>query len=109
MARKTSFHVYIGVEELDEIERFVADPTTPVSTISECFREMSKLGMQTFHYSEMAKDPEKAAEFAEKISILTKDGNKRDWLQAQSETDLIQMSRLITAERKDRYNQRALV
>ena len=42
---------------------------------------MSKLGMQTFHYAEMSKNPEKAAEFAERLNLLTKDSNMNEWLQ----------------------------
>ena len=109
MTRKTTFHIWISPEDLDAIEKFVADPTTPVSTISECFREMSKLGMQTFNYAEMAKNPEKAAEFAERLNLLTKDSNTSEWIQAQPESDLIEVSRLISLERQSRYKQRSLV
>ena len=109
MTRKTTFHIWISPEDLASIEKFVADPTTPVSTISECFREMSKLGIQTFHYAEMSKNPEKAAEFAERLNLLTKDSNTSEWIQAQPESDLIEVSRLITLERNNRYKQRSLV
>ena len=109
MTRKTTFHIWISPEDLDSIEKFVADPTTPVSTISECFREMSKLGMQTFHYAEMSKNPEKAAEFAERLHQLTKDSNMNEWLQAQPESVLIEVSRLSLLERQNRYKQRSLV
>ena len=109
MSKKTLFHIWIGVEDLEEIEKFVADPTTPVSTKSECFREMTKLGIQTYHYAETMKDPAKAAEFSKKLNLLTKDSNVREWVQAQSETDLVNTAHLITLERNDRYKQRSLV
>ena len=109
MSRKAPFHIWIGIEELDEVEKFVADPTTPVSTMSECFREMTKLGIQTYHYTETMKDPDKVAEFEKQMGILAKHSNMSEWLQAQSESDLANASHRINLERKARYEQRALV
>ena len=109
MSRKTHFHISIDVEDLAEVERFVADPKTPVTTMSECFREMTKFGMQTFHYTETMKDPEKAAEFEKQMGLLLKHSNMDEWIQAQSESDLANASHRINLERKARYEQRSLV
>jgi len=67
------------VERINELVKDYRNPRGVFKSSSEAVRELIKVGLEVHNYQDIMKDPQKAAEFQEKMQELIKNEEMDKW------------------------------
>ena len=107
--RNVSISLRVDVRDLDEYEKKVRteyNPTGQFSSLSECLRELSKIGNKVMDYQELMKDPEKAEEFRIKMQEMLQTQSMDEWSQTLSTEQLDGFLTFLQIEKEKRFEQK---
>ena len=103
--------IRFGLNDLDEFEKNIRSDYKPVAkfnSLSECIRELAKVGNKVLQYQDMMKDPERANEFKEKMQEMLETQNMDEWSQTLSSDQLDGFLMFLNIEKEKRFEQKQL-
>ena len=109
LKRTTMISLRVDNRDLDDFEKNVhtqANPQGRYGNVSECIRELAKMGNQILEYQEMMKDPEKKNEFVEKMQEMIETQNFDEFAQTLSPDQLDGFIMFLTIEKEKRFEQK---
>ena len=106
--RSTMISLRVNNHDLDEFEKNVK-PEGKYNNVSECIRELAKIGHKVIEYQEMMKDPEKSQEFANKMKEIIKTENFDQFTQTLSTEQLDGFLMFMQIEKEKRIEQKNLL
>lgn len=95
--------------DLDDLEKNVKSPQNPqgkFKNVSQCIRELAKVGHQVVEYQEMMKDPEKKNEFLIKMQEMIQTQNFDEFAQTLSTDQIDGFLMFLTMEKDKRFEQK---
>ena len=110
--RTTTISVRIECNDLDELEKNIKTPQTPqgkFKNVSECMRELAKIGHKVLEYQEMMKDPEKKNEFVAKMQELIQTENFDEFSQTLTTEQIDGFLMHLQVEKDKRYEQKTFL
>lgn len=107
--RTTMISLRVDNNDLDDLEKNIKSVTNPngkFNNVSECIRELAKVGHKVMEYQEMMKDPEKKNEFVNKMQEMTQSENFSEFSQTLSTEQLDGFLMHLQMEKEKRYDQK---
>jgi len=106
--RSTMMSIRIDNNDLDNFEKNVI-PAGKFKNVSECIRELAKIGLKVIEYQEMMKDPEKNLEFSKKMQEIIQTENFDQFTQTLSTEQLDGFLMFMQIEKEKRIEQKNLL
>lgn len=94
---------------LDEFEKNVRTPynaNAKFESLSECVREMAKVGCRVLEYQDMMKDPKKADEFKQKMNEMLQTSQMDEWSQTLTTEQIDGFIMFLNIEKEKRFEQK---
>lgn len=107
--RTVSISLRVDVQDLDDYEKKVRtdqNPTGFFPSLSECLRELSKIGNRVMDYQEMMKDPDRANEFREKMNEMLQTQSMDEWSQTLTSDQIEGFIMFLEMEKSKRFEQK---
>jgi len=110
--RSTMLSIRIDNHDLDDLEKNVKTPLNTkgrFKNVSECIRELLKIGNQVLEYQEMMKDPEKKNEFVAKMQEMIQTQNFDEFAQTLSSDQIDGFLMFLNIEKEKRFEQKTFL
>lgn len=107
--RSTMISIRFDLSTLDDFEKNVKTEFKPVAkfnNMSECIRELAKVGNKVLTYQDMMKDPARANEFKQKMDEMLQTQSMDEWSQTLSSEQLDGFLMFLKIEKEKRYEQK---
>ena len=101
--------IRFDLSSIDEFERNVRSdykPTAKFSNLSECIRELAKVGNKVLQYQDMMKDPKRADEFKAKMNEMLQTQSMDEWSQTLSNDQLDGFLLFLQIQKDKRFEQK---
>ena len=110
--RTTMLSIRIDNNDLDDLEKNINTPQTPqgkFNNMSECIRELLKIGHKVIEYQEMMKDPEKKNEFVVKMQEMIQTQNFDEFSQTLTVEQIDGFLMHLQIEKEKRFEQKTFL
>lgn len=95
--------------DLDDFEKNVKSQNNPkgkYKNVSECIRNLAKIGNQVIDYQEMMKDPEQKNEFVKKMQEMIQTQNFDEFAQTLTGDQIDGFLMFLNIEKEKRFEQK---
>ena len=106
MRRSSLIGLRVENQLLDKFEKIIHSQENPKGgfpNMSECIRELAKIGYELLKHKEDMQDPKKSEEFLKKMGEIIEQDKVMDWLQGLSDSQLEGFLMAHQMEKERRY------
>lgn len=103
--KSATLSLRIDLADLEDLERNVK-PNGKFHSVSECIRELAKIGNKVMEYQSMMKDPAKASEFQDKMHEMLQTEKMDEWSQTLTTEQLDGFLMFLQMEKDKRFEQK---
>lgn len=110
--RTTMISLRLENRDLDEFEKNVKTTFNPDGrflNLSECVRELAKVGCKVLEYQDMMKDPAKADEFKQKMQEMLQTQQIDEWSQTLTTEQIDGFVMFLSMEKEKRFEQKKFI
>ena len=110
--RSISISLRVDTRDLDEYEKKVKtahNPKGQFANLSECIRELAKMGNKIMDYQHMMKDPAKAEEFRRKMQEMIETESMDEWTPTLTNEQIDGFQMYLQIEKDKRFEQKTFL